>query len=122
MFVVRSRVVAVALVTGLLGQPADAFTLDQSVEVMRPDGTQLEGRWWIERGVGRFEVADGYIVCGGVYNAFALDPVLTASIVCSDGRQGSVEMRRDSSLARGEGTYTLDDGEEGRVFFGSPEI
>lgn len=68
---------------------------------------------------GTFYVTDGKgFSCYGTYDAPDNSIKISAHVICSDGRIGTITLNRTSDRLSGSGTFVLKDGMSGQVAFG----
>lgn len=103
----------------LLLSSCGSMTLPAAVKM--DSGEALTGTTTAAMSGGTFQVASptGSVSCSGNYDPFDTSPIISAPVRCSDGRYGTLTVRRSPEGRSGLGTVSLADGTSGRVAFGS---
>lgn len=98
---------------------AGCGTYSTPAAVQITDGRQLVGTATAAASGGTFQVTDGQgFSCNGTYDAYDMGRIITAPVICSDGRTGTVTLHRTPDLLSGRGVFQLNDGTAGTVAFG----
>lgn len=98
---------------------AGCGTYSTPAAVQISDGRQMVGTATAAASGGTFHVTDGRgFSCDGTYDAFDSGRVISAPVLCSDGKIGTITIQRTPDLMSGTGEFVLNDGTHGRVAFG----
>lgn len=93
-------------------------SVTEPVVVIGQHGEVLRGSVTASLSGGSFTATDGYLTCGGSYNALDQSTTISMPVLCSDGRRGIVIATRDANGASGAGTVRLNDGSTATFMFG----
>ena len=97
---------AIELSVPVNGKVAGEFA--SGIATARGDGN---GTFWVQ-------TKPGGPRCEGKYDSLDTSRELTVSLVCNDGRTGTVLIRRRESLVGGTALATLSDGSKGQFVYG----
>jgi hypothetical protein len=104
---------------GLLLALSACGTYSTPAAVQISDGRQMVGTATAAMSGGTFHVSDGKgFSCDGTYDALDTSRDISAPVLCSDGRIGTISLHRTPDLLSGSGDFVLNDGTTGRVAFG----
>lgn len=112
----KSFISSLALVL-FLGACGGAFSVPVAVKTSK--GQTLHGTAVATVKAGTFEVKnDKGLSCSGTYDPQSMERTMVVSLDCSDGRRGTANIQRDSTLANGIGQGKFNDGTKFEVGFG----
>jgi hypothetical protein len=94
-------------------------TYSTPAAVQISDRRQIVGTAIAAMSGGSFHVSDGKgFSCDGTYDALDTSRDISAPVLSSDGRIGTISLHRTPDLLSGSGDFVLNDGTTGRVAFG----
>lgn len=95
-----------------------ACSTRDNVAVLYQGKTAMSGHVTPTLTGGYFTITNGRATCTGAFNTDINSDIVTAPVICTDGRQGSASIRRQLNGYDGYGKLTFTNGETYDVVYG----